>query len=176
MATAIACLTATACSLNDYEQEKPFTTCPVEHPKFFACEVNSEAQGTTTAADTVFTEDDIEWFNVTTREIRFTDADGQLFKKLMANYHKENLEFHLGENVLFVVSRFVADIDSRIFYDLVLHYSTIGEDEGNPRYYLHDCYPLQFIDHELTQENIKKNAAQWESFIHYLDSIGKLRK
>lgn len=176
MATSIACVTTTACSLDDYEQEKPFTTCPKEHPKFFACEVKSEPQGTTAAADTVFTEDDIEWFNVTTREIRLKDTDGQLFKKFMTNYHKENLEFHLGENILFEVSRFVADIDSRVFFDLVLHYSTIGKDEGNPRYYLHDCYPPQFIDHELTQANIKKNAPQWEAFIHYLDSIGKLRK
>ena len=36
MATAIACVAATACSLDDNEQEKPFTTCPVEHSKFFA--------------------------------------------------------------------------------------------------------------------------------------------
>jgi len=67
----------------------------------------------------------------------------------MENYHKENLVFHLGENVLFEVSRFVSDFDSRIFTDLVLHYSSIGEDEGNPRYYLHDCYPPQFINDEL---------------------------
>ena len=55
-----------------------------------------------------------------------------------------------------MVSRFVSDIDSRIFYDLVLHYSTIGEDEDNPRYYLHDCYPAQFINDERTKANIKK--------------------
>lgn len=180
MATVIACLTATACSLNDYEQEKPFTTCPVEHSKFFACEasdVASTTMETTVATDTVFTEDDIEWFNVTTREIRFTDTDGQLFKKLMANYHKENLEFHLGENVLFTVSRFVSDFDSRVFYDLVLHYSTLnGTDYDHGAFYLDDCYPSQFINEEIVQENIKKNAAQWEAFVFYLDSKGKLRK
>ena len=94
----------------------------------------------------------------------------------MENYHKENLEFHLGENILFEVSRFVADIDSRIFFDLVLHYSMIGEDEGNPRYYLHDCYPPQFINDERTQANIKKNAVQWEAFVNYLVSIDKIKK
>ncbi len=93
----------------------------------------------------------------------------------MKNYNKEKLEFHLGEDVLFEVSRFVSDIDSRIFYDLVLHYSVIGADADNPRYYLHDCYPAQFIDDERTQANIKKNAVQWETFTKYLDGKGKLR-
>ena len=94
----------------------------------------------------------------------------------MENYHKDNLEFHLGENVLFEVSRFVSDFDSRIFTDLVLHYSSIGEDEGYPHYYLHDCYPPQFINDERTQANIKKNAEQWETFVNYLESIGKIKK
>ena len=94
----------------------------------------------------------------------------------MKNYHKEGLEFRLGESLLFEVSRFVSDFDSRVFTDLVLHYSMIGEDEGNPRYYLHDCYPPQFIDDERTQANIKKNAVQWETFTKSLESKGKLRK
>jgi hypothetical protein len=169
-----AMLSLASCSSNDNDQEKPFTVCPEELVKFFACEMNSKTRGT--AIDTLFTEDDIEWFNVSTREIRFKKQDEQLFKKLMKNYHKEGLEFRLGENFLFEVSRFVSDIDSRIFYDLVLHYSTIGEDEDNPRYYLHDCYPAQFINDERTQANIKKNALQWETFTKYLESKGKLRK
>ena len=175
MATAIACVTVTACSFDDDQSDKPFTICPVEQTKLFACEVNIEPQETTAAADTIFTEDDIEWFNITTREIRLKDMNGQLSEKLRENYHKSKLEFHLGENVLFDV-QYVADIDSRVFFELVLHYSMIGEDEGNPRYYLRDCYPPQMIDHELTQANIKKNAVQWEAFIHYMESIGKLRK
>ena len=165
-----------SCSSNDSEQEKPFTICPMEQAKFFVCETSGETRGATAVIDTLFTEDDIEWFNVSTREIRFKKQDEQLFKKLMKNYHKEGLEFRLGENVLFEVSCFVSDIDCRIFYDLVLHYSTIGEDADNPRYYLHDCYPAQFINDERTQANIKKNALQWETFTKYLESKGKLRK
>ena len=87
---------------------------------------------TTATIDILFTEDDIEWFNVSTREIRFKKQDEQLFNKLMKNYYKEGLEFRLGDNLLFEVSRFVSDFDSRIFYDLVLHYSLIGEDADNP--------------------------------------------
>jgi len=166
----------TSCNNSNNEQEKPFTTDPVEQTKFFVCEANSETKGTTVVVDTIFTEDDIEWFNASTREIRFKNTNEQLFKKLMENYHKGNLVFHLGENVLFEVSRFVSDFDSRIFTDLVLHYSSIGEDEGNPRYYLHDCYPPQFINDERTQANIKKNAVQWETFVNYLDTKSKLKK
>ena len=173
MATAIF---IASCSNNDNEQNKPFTTDPVEQTKFFVCEANGETRGATASIDTLFTEDDIDWFNVSTREIRFKKQDEQLFNKLMKNYHKEVLEFHLGENVLFEVSRFVSDIDSRIFFDLVLHYSSIGEDADNPRYYLHDCYPAQFINDERTQANIKKNAMQWETFTKYMEGKGKLRK
>ena len=165
-----------SCSMDSNEPEKPFTVCPEEQIKFFACETSSETRGATAVIDTLFTEDDIEWFNVSTREIRFKKQDEQLFNKLMKNYHKEGLEFRLGENFLFEVSRFVSDFDSRIFYDLVLHYSTIGEDEGNPRYYLHDCYPAQFINDERTQANIKKNAMQWETFTKYFEIKGKLKK
>ncbi|MCR4957178.1 MAG: hypothetical protein K6B13_01015 [Prevotella sp.] len=174
MAIAIASMTMTACSSDSNEPAKPFTTDPVEQVRLFACEPVDETRAA--AIDTLFTEDDIEWFNVSTREIRFKAQDERLFNKLMKNYHHEGLEFRLGESILFIVNRFVSDIDSRIFLDLVLHYSTIGDDEGNPRYYLHDCYPQQFINDERTQANIKQRAGQWELFTHYLESKGKLRK
>ena len=172
----VAAIFLVSCSNSDNEQDKPFTTDPVEQTRFFVCEAGGETRGATAVIDTLFTEDDIEWFNVSTREIRFKKQDEQLFNKLMKNYHKEGLEFRLGENLLFEVSRFVSDFDSRVFTDLVLHYSTIGEDESNPRYYLHDCYPPQFINDERTQANIKKNAPQWETFTKYLESKGKQRR
>ena len=43
-------------------------------------------------------------------------------------------------------------------------------------YYLHDCYPLQFINTDEVKANIKKNEGQWELFTYYLESKGKLRK
>ena len=119
----LAVISLASCSSNDSEQEKPFTVCPEEQIKFYACETSGETRGATAVIDTLFTEDDIEWFNVSTREIRFKKQGELLYMKLKKNYHKEGLEFRLGENVLFEVSRFVSDLDSRIFYDLVLHYS-----------------------------------------------------
>ena len=67
----LAAFSLASCSSNDGEQEKPFTVCPVEQTKFFVCEASGETRGATAVIDTLFTEDDIEWFNVSTREIRF---------------------------------------------------------------------------------------------------------
>ena len=173
MAIAIASMTMSACSSGDIETEKPFTTDPVEKATLYACGINQPGTRSMTDVDNIiFTEDDIEWFNVTTREIKFKDTDEPLYKRLEP--YRE-IKFYLGDNVLFVVSSFVSDIHSMTFTDLVLHYDLIS-DPNQGHYYLHDCYPPQFINDERTQANIKKNAGQWELFTYYLESKGKLRK
>lgn len=173
MAIAIASMTMTACSSGDIETEKPFTTDPVEKATLYACGINQSGTRSMTDVDNIiFTEDDIEWFNVTTREIKFKDTDEPLYKRLEP--YRE-IKFYLGDNVLFVVSSFVSDIHSMIFTDLVLHYDLIS-DPNQGHYYLHDCYPPQFINDERTQANIEKRAGQWELFTYYLESKGKLRK
>jgi hypothetical protein len=43
-------------------------------------------------------------------------------------------------------------------------------------YYLHDCYPLQFINDERVQANRERRAEQWAIFTQHLESRGKLRK
>ncbi|MBR4699364.1 MAG: hypothetical protein IKP16_05395 [Prevotella sp.] len=173
MAIAIASMTMTACSSGDIETEKPFTTCPASETTLYACGINQSVTRSMTDVDNIiFTEDDIEWFNVTTREIKFKDTDEPLYKRLEP--YRE-IKFYLGDNVLFVVSSFVSDIHSMIFTDLVLHYDLIS-DPNQGHYYLHDCYPSQFINDERTQANIRKNASQWELFTYYLESKGKLRK
>ena len=173
MAIAIASMTMTACSSGDIETEKPFTTCPASETMLYACGINQSVTRSMTDVDNIiFTEDDIEWFNVTTREIKFKDTEEPLYKRLEP--YRE-IKFYLGDNALFVVSSFVSDIHSMTFTDLVLHYDLIS-DPNQGRYYLHDCYPPQFINDERTQANIKKNAGQWELFTYYLESKGKLRK
>ena len=98
--------------------------------------------------------------------------DEPLYKRLQP--YRE-IKFCLGDNDLFVVSSFVSDLHSMVFTDLVLHYDVIT-DPNQGHYYLHDCYPPQFIDTDEVKANIQKNAAQWELFTYYLESIGKLRK
>ena len=100
----------------------------------------------------IFTDADIEWFN----------PNG-------------DLEFRLGNDVVLKVSRFVGDWDSRTFKDLVLHYDVISNSEQG-HFYLQDCYPLQFINDEQVQTNIKKNTEQWNAFVKYLEKIGKIKK
>ncbi|MBR6189009.1 MAG: hypothetical protein IKQ59_08660 [Prevotella sp.] len=169
MAIAIAGTTMTACSLDSYEPEKPFTTDPApSKTPLYACGLPE----TRFDVEILFTEDDIEWFNVTTREIKFHDMDEPLYKR-MEPYHE--IQFNMGDYPLFVVSSFVGLWDSRVFTDLVLCYGNLETIEMDG-YYLYDCYPLQFINDERVQANIKKNAAQWETFTKYLESKGKLRK
>ena len=83
----VAAIFLASCSNSDNEQDKPLTTDPVEHTMFFVCEAGGETRGATATIDTLFTEDDIEWFNVSTREIRFKKQDEQLYTKLMKNYN-----------------------------------------------------------------------------------------
>ena len=135
------------------EQEKPFTTDPVENA--------------------VFTEADIEWFNLTTREVKFYAQEESLSHRLRMN--DGVLEFRLGNDVVLKVSRFVGDWDSRTFKDLVLHYDVIS-NSNQGHFYLQDCYPLQFINDEQVQANIKKNAEMWDAFVKYLEKIGKIKK
>lgn len=120
----------------------------------------------------VFTEDDIEWFDVNTRELRFHAMEEPLFEKLRL---LSGVEFRLGDDALFVVSSFVGDWDSRTFTNLVLHYDVIT-DPNQGHYYLQDCYPLQFADTDEVKANRMKNASQWETFTKYLESKGKLKK
>ena len=141
-----------SCS-SDNEQEKPYTTDPVENA--------------------VFTEADIEWFNPTTREVKFYAQEESLIKRLRMN--DGELEFRLGNDVVLKVSRFVGDWDSRTFKDLVLHYDVISNSKQD-HFYLQDCYPLQFINDEQVQTNIKKNAEMWDAFVKYLEKIGKIKK
>ena len=177
MATAIASMTMTACSSDDYEPANPFTTAPVELNKLYAYGI--EPSATKSAEEgykILFTEDDIEWFDLNTREIRFKDdvnKDEPLYKRLQP-FNKIGIQ--LSDHFLFEISSFVGLWDSRIFYDLVLCYGKMeGEVQNDGKYYLYDCYPIQFINDEQVQANIKKNAAQWEVLIKFLASKGKLR-
>ena len=173
MAIAIASMTMTACSSDDNETVKPLTTDPVENPTLYVSGISqSETRSGTEAPNVLFTENDIEWFDINTREIKFKDMDEPLYKRLQP-FHE--IEFHLGDNALFVVSSFVGDWDSRIFTNLVLHYDVIT-DPNQGHYYLQDCYPLQFADTDEVKANREKNAAQWETFTKYLESKGKLKK
>ena len=123
----------------------------------------------------LFTDDDIEWFDVNTRELRFRDTpttpNGRL--QLLGP-----IDFFLDGEFLFEGgATYVGLICSQVFLDLVLCQGRIEDGQViNDCYYLQDCYPPQFIDDETVKANRIRRAAQWEKFTKYLESKGKLRK
>ena len=171
MAIAIAGMTVTACSSDSNEPEKILIIDPVEETLLTACGISDSGTRSDSDEQLLFTEQDIEWFDVTTREIKFRPMHDEPYK-ILTPYRE--IKFCLGDETLFVVSSFVSDIHSMIFTDLVLHYDVIS-DPGQGHYYLHDCYPSQFINDERVQANRAKRAEQWETFTKYLESKGKLR-
>lgn len=176
MAIAGLAMPLTACSNDDNEVNAGPQATP---PALYACGIGNtssetRADGTADIPDMLFTEDDIEWFNVTTRELRFCDTMKPLVETIRPYWA---VEFHLGDGTLFVADNFVNIIISRTYNDLVLCYGKAeGEVADDGRYYLYDCYPLQFIDDEIVQANRAKRADQWAAFTSYLESKGKLRK
>ena len=176
MAKAIASTIMTACSLDSYEPEKPFTTCPVENARLYAFGIGvSGTRSTAYAEKALFTDDDIEWFDPDTRELRFSSHAEPLRDKIPL---LAGIDFYLGGEHLFSGgATYVGLICSQMFDDLVLCCGKIdGEVIDDGRYYLYDCYPLQFIDDEGVKANRQRRAPQWEAFLKYLESRGKLRR
>jgi len=176
MAIAIVGMTMTACSLDGNEPEKPFTTCPVSESTLYAYGYGIGQPGTRSDAEIIFTEDDILWFDVNTREIRFRDTMEPLREKIPL---LACVDFYIGGEYLFSGgATLVSLICSQMFDDLVLCCGKIDGDviDDDGHYYLYDCYPLQFINDERVQANRIRRAPQWETFTKYLESKGKLRK
>lgn len=173
MAIAIASTMMTACSLDGNEPEKPFTTCPTSGSTLYARGISQPE--TRSDAEVLFTENDILWFDVNTREIRFRDAMEPLRERIPL---LAGVDFYIGGKHLFTgAATHVSLICSQMFADLVLCCGRIdGEVIDDGRYYLYDCYPPQFIDDERVQANIQKRAPQWELFTTYLDGKGKLKR
>ena len=176
MAIAVASTMMTACSLDSYEPEKPFTTCPVNNARFYAFGIGVPGTRSTAYAEkALFTDDDIEWFDPDTRELRFSSHVEPLRDKIPL---LAGIDFYLDDKYLFSGgATFVGLVCSQMFDDLVLCCGKIdGEVIDDGHYYLYDCYPPQFIDTGKVKANRELRAPQWEAFLKYLESKGKLRK
>ena len=176
MEIALASMTTTACSLDGNEPEKPFVTYPTSETTLYACGISQT--GTRSASDldnVLFTENDIEWFDVSTRELHFRDTMEPLCEKIPL---LASIDFYLGGEYLFSGGvTYVGLICSQVFHDLVLCCGKLdGEVVDDGHFYLYDCYPLQFIDTDAVKANREKNATKWKTFIKYLESKGKLKK
>ncbi len=172
MTIAIVGVTMTSCTDDNNELDTSFRTDPEEENVFYAYGIG--APGLRSIPDTeniVFSEENIESFNLATREIKFKDMTQPLYERLKP-FHK--IEFHLGDDVLFVVSSFIGLWDSRVFDNLVLCFGNQESSTIDQKYYIYDCYPLQLSDTDAVKANRDKNEIRWETFIRYLDAKGKL--
>ena len=147
-------------------------TLEEEQAKLIICVTNNDE---TSPIDTLYTEDEILWFNDSTREIKFKYSDQEVRNKLWSK--RKYLEFRLGENVLFKATR-TSIVLSNTYQDLVLCSGRMEEKtHSSEGFFLYDCFPHleKYLNDERTQANIQKRAPQWEIFLKHWESKGKLR-
>ena len=168
----------TACSSDDNEVNNELAGKENVEQSTTLAAYAIDSQGTRSGGEAktaVFTDEDIEWFDLNTRELRF-GIDSEVIHKRIESL--DRMEFRLGDVILFQVDNLVNPTVSRTYFDLVLYYEWTWENDEKVGvgYYLYECYPQQFVDEELTKNNRNKRVQQWKAFTDYLDSKGKLKK
>ena len=171
-------MSLTACSSDDIEVNSELGGKENVEQSTALAAYAIDSQGTRSGGEVktaVFTDDDIEWFDLNTRELRFGIDSEAIYNRLES---LDRIEFRLGDDVLFQVDNIVNPTFSRPYFDLVLYYDWTWENDEKVGvgYYLYDCYPQQFVDEELTKNNRNKRVEQWKAFTDFLESKGKLKK
>ena len=171
-------MSLTACSSDDNEMNNELGGKKNMEQSSALAAYAIDFQGTRSGGEAktaVFTDEEIEWFDLNTRELRFGIDSEAIHKRLES---LDRMEFRLGDDVLFQVDNLINPTFSRTYFDLVLYYDWTWENDEKVGvgYYLYDCYPQQFVDEELTKNNRNKRAEQWKAFTEYLESKGKLKK
>ena len=171
-------MSLTACSSDDIEVNSELGGKENVEQSTALAAYAIDSQGTRSGGEVktaVFTDEDIEWFDLNTRELRFGIDSEAIYNRLES---LDRIEFRLGDDVLFQVDNIVNPTFSRPYFDLVLYYDWTWENDEKVGvvYYLDDCYPQQFVDEELTKNNRNKRVEQWKAFTDFLESKGKLKK
>ena len=170
-------MSLTACSSDDIEVNSELGGKENVEQSTALAAYAIDSQGTRSGGEVktaVFTDEDIEWFDLNTRELRFGIDSEAIYNRLES---LDRIEFRLGDDVLFQVDNIVNPTFSRPYFDLVLYYDWTWENDEKVGvgYYLYDCYPQQFVDEELTKNNRNKRVEQWKAFTDFLESKGKLK-
>ncbi|MDD4992802.1 MAG: hypothetical protein PHR83_11255 [Paludibacter sp.] len=154
----------------------------------YACDTNTNIAGSdtsglifkTTIATTTSTYDsvvflgsDIQWFNVTTRELRFKDS---LTIEKIRKFNK--IKFYLGTDSLFTAITFVSDVSSKIIDDIVLH---LNHQDG--QFHIEDGYPSNAnilsnpaVSIAQREKNKNNRATAWNRFIEQLKKNGQYKE
>jgi hypothetical protein len=128
---------------------------------------------------TVFTGDDILWFNGSTRELRFRDnvsnSDNISNKRNILNFHA--IRFYINGEYLFSSMTYASGYSSQTFNSLVFYYNTIEN-----RFYLVDGYPIDVSvlpDPQKAREtrdgNAKKIEPEWNRFVDWMKQEGRYK-
>ena len=163
---------------NDGQKSRTEQTAPTDGFTAYGV-TNRAAETTEDAVETLFTDDNIEWFDLNTREIKFKKepVGDPLHTRL---YRFSNIAFRLGDMVLFDDIKVTTLADSRTYAQLVLCYGSLetASEDGEPvwGYYLYDCYPTTIKGDDAVRADRAKREQQWTLFVNYLESKGKLRR
>lgn len=138
-------------------------------------EVVTKSGSDTNVEQVIFTGDDIQWFNASTKEIRFKNNISQ--KVIIEGVISRSIRFYIDEEYLFSSMIYVSDLNSQIYDSFVFYYSQIEN-----RFYLKDGYPDVSVlqnsaEHQdKRNENMAKIKAEWDKFINQLKLEGKYQE
>ena len=161
-----------------------FTGCGSEEPKNEKTSGELYAMGTKSVISEASTEEnpelifrgsDVKFFNVTTREIVFSNLTAEKILPRFGVY--SNVTLYIGEKPL--LEAFVTSPISSIGLNDLVFVADLREN----KIYLKDGYPEispVWADREIWQkerdENARKRKAEWDVFIKYLRENGKIVK
>ena len=118
----------------------------------------------------VFSDADIEWFDCTTRELKFRTVDDPFLARLIPF---REIGFQLDGQPLFVASTVVNPAFSISLRDLVLYYEIVADTW---HFYLNNGYPEEAGDTDEGRANAAARAEAWKSFLNHLAESGRLRE
>ena len=115
----------------------------------------------------LFSENDIEFFNLSTNELKLKTT-----AKPIEIQNFNNFRFYMGKDSLFT-ARLALDVMSSFINDLVF-YQTLKDG----KLYLKDGYPVNTSSSEsltIRAQNSAKRAVNWQKFIDRMDYLNTLR-
>ena len=122
-------MSLTACSSDDIEVNSELGGKKNMEQSSALAAYAIDSQGTRSGGEAktaVFTDEDIEWFDLNTRELRFGIDSEVIHKRLEA---LDRMEFRLGDDILFQVDNLVNPTFSRTYFDLVLYCEWMWEND-----------------------------------------------
>jgi hypothetical protein len=134
-----------------------------------------------TSEELVFTGDDIQSFNLTTREIVFVDSVSDKVMTKLKEINWEIFNIYLNDTLLFKRIFFLTPLSSGVVNDLVF-FLDYNYFDPEVRLYLNDGYPAIHDSWILygesaqkeREENAEKRKAGWDIFMQYLSDAGKM--